>query len=68
MIIDVTSAIILEVMTAVSHVEAPVIAVARLPAEVQDDVGLGGVELDLAVSVLTIATFLSRPATSVACD
>ena len=55
-------------MTAVSHVETPVVAVARLPTEVQDDVCLGGVELDLAVRVLTIATFLSRPATSVACD
>ena len=55
-------------MAAVPHVQAPVVAVARFPAEVQDDVGLRGVELHLAVRVLPITTFFGRPATAVACD
>ena len=52
-------------MAAVPHVQAPVVTVARLPAEVQDDVCLRGVELHLAVRVLPIATFLRRPAAAV---
>ena len=35
-----TSTVILEVMATVPHVKAPVVAVTRLSAEVQDDVGL----------------------------
>ena len=63
-----TSTIILEVMAAVPHVKTPVVAVARLPAKVQDDVGLGWIELHLAICVLPITTFLGSPATSVASD
>ena len=57
-----TSTVILVVVAAVPHVEAAVVAVARLSAEVEDDVGVAGVELDLAVRVLAVAAFLGRPA------
>ena len=42
-----TPAVVLVVWAAVAHVEAAVVAVARLAAEVEDDVGVGGVQLHL---------------------
>merc|ERR1711902_479365 len=59
------STILLEVMTAISHIHATVITVAGLGVEVQDDavgVGVGGVHL--AVSVLSLTAFPGSPAAS----
>ena len=42
-----TPAVVLVIRAAVAHVEAAVVAVARLAAEVEDDVGVGGVQLHL---------------------
>ena len=61
--ISLTSTVLLVVVTAVSHVQTPVVTVAGLGVEVEDDavgVGVGGAHL--TVGVLSLTAFPGRPA------